>query len=141
MKSLKLMLTGIAFLFVCAAASATVNPGNNKPTKADVVNTYINAIAHGKVANLENALNDSFTYNLLRGQFINTLNKEQLINYLASNPALNAAVTITTSIVQDDDDLLVEKVEFKYDSYSHTDMLTLNKSNDWEITKVVSVYK
>ena len=142
MKTLKSMLTGLALLLVCVATSATAKSTiKDKPTKTDVVNMYIDAIAHGKTSMLDNILDNDFQYNVKRGDNVNTLTKDQLIESLKGNTADDVTVTTTTSVLSDDDDASVVKVEFKYADYTRTDVVTLSKSGSWEITKVVTSVK
>ena len=142
MKTLKSMLTGIALLFVCVAANATVKSvTKDKPTKTDVVNMYIDAIAHGKTSTLENILDTDFQFNVKRGDNVNTLTKDQLIASLKNTSIDNTAVTTTITEVSDDDDASIVKVDFKYADYTRTDVITLSKSGGWNITKVVTSSK
>ena len=141
MKTLKSTLTGITLLFICVAANAAVNIINPNPPKADVVNIYIDAIAHGKTSGLDNVLNDDLQYNMQRGENVKTLNKQELLNYLKNSPGANSPVTTSTSILTDDDDTYVVKVQFKYDDLVRTDVVTVSKAGGWQITKVVTSFK
>ena len=141
MKTLKSMLTGIALLFICVAASATVKQSADKPTKSDVVNTYIDAIAHGKTDNLSNILDDGLQFNIVRGDNVNTLTKDQLLDYMKSNTVADAPVSTNTTIVRQDDDAYVVKVDFKYGDFTRTDTVTLENNSGWVVTKVQSTFK
>jgi hypothetical protein len=141
MKTLKSVLTGIALLFICAAANATVHPIADKPTKTDIINIYIDAITHGKVNTLANVLDDAVEYDVMRGENVNALNKDQLIQSLKAAGTSDATVTTETTILADDDDASTVKVEFKYADYIRTDVVTLSKTNSWAITKVVTSTK
>jgi len=140
MKTLKSVLTGIALLFICVAANATVNPIADKPTKTDVINTYIDAITHGKTNNIEGILDNSMEYDIQRGENVNTLTKDDLLAAI-KNAGIDANVTATTTIMADDDDASTVKVDFKYGDYVRTDVVTLSKTTGWVITKVVTSYK
>ncbi len=141
MKTLKSMLSGIALLFICVAVNAITKPTTGKPTKDEVVKIYIDAITSGNVSNLTNVLADDLQFDIQRGQNVNMLNKNQLIDYLKNNTVSDPSVKTTTTVEQEDDNSSVVKVEFKYDGYSHTDEVTLYKTRSWLITKVVSVFK
>ena len=140
MKTLKSVLTGMALLFICVAANATIKSVDPKSVKDDVINTYIDAITHGKTANLANVLSDDMQYNMQRGENVNTLNKEQLLDYLKNN-STSDAVTTTTSVVVDDNDTYTVKIEFKYADIVRDDVVTLSQGGGWQITKVVSSFK
>jgi hypothetical protein len=141
MKTLKSMLTGVALLFICVAASATVKQSADKPTKNDVVNAYIDAIAHGKTDNLGNILDDGLQFNIVRGDHVNTLNKDQLLDYMKNNTVADAPVSTSTTIVQQDDDAYVVKVDFKYGDFTRTDTVTIENNGGWAVTKVQSTFK
>ena len=131
------MLAGIALLFICAAANAITKPATGKLTRDEVVKIYIDASTGGNVSNLNNVLADDLQFNIQRGENVNTLNKNQLIDYLKNNTVSDPSVKTTTTVEQEDDNSSVIKVEFKYDGYSRTDEVTLIKTFGWVITKVV----
>ena len=131
------MLAAIALLFICAAANAITKPATGKLTRDEVVKIYIDATTSGNVSNLNNVLADDLQFNIQRGQNVNTLGKNQLIDYLKNNTTADPSVKTTATVMQEDDNSSVIKVEFKYDSYSRTDEVTLNKTYGWVITKVV----
>jgi len=141
MKTLKTMLAGITLLFVCVGASATVKPLTDKPTKNDVVNIYVDAIAHGKLTNIDKFLDDNLQFNTKRGDNVNSLDKDQLITYLKSTAVSDPSVKVTTNILSEDDNSSVTQVDFKYDDYVRTDVITLSNSNGWVITSITSSYK
>ncbi|HEY4327300.1 MAG TPA: nuclear transport factor 2 family protein [Mucilaginibacter sp.] len=141
MKTLKSALTAIALLFICVAANATVNPNAGKPTKNDVVNLYTDAIAHGKTSNLDNILDEGLQFNIIRGDNVNTLTKSQFVNYLKNNSVSDAPASTNTIVLQEDDNSAVIKVEFKYADLTRTDVVTLENTGGWVITKVSSSFK
>jgi len=141
MKTLKLMLAGIALLFTSVAANAAVKSAKNEPTQADVVNMYINAIKTGTTTDLTKLLSSDMQFNLKRGENVNTLNKEQLLDYLKNNTVANTDVTTTTTVLTDDGNASRVKVEFKYDGYTRIDEITLTKSSGWKIANVDSTFK
>lgn len=140
MKTLKLMLAGIALLFTSIAANATVKQVNNEPTQGDIVNMYINAIKTGNITDLTKILSDDMQFNLKRGENANTLNKKQLLDYLQNSTIANAVISTNTTILSDDDNAARVKVEFKYDGYTRVDEITLNKSFGWKIVYVDSTF-
>jgi Putative lumazine-binding len=140
MRILKSMLPGIALLFICVAANAINKPTTGKLTRDEVVKIYIDATISGNVSNLNNVLADDLQFDIQRGDYVKTLDKNQLIDYLKSNTTSDPSVKTTTTVMQEDDSSSVIKVEFKYDGYSRTDEVTLNKTFGWVITKVVCLF-
>lgn len=139
MKTLKSMLAGLIILFTCAAANAGVK--HDQPSQTDVINIYINAVNNGKPGNLDKYLDENLQFNVKTGDRVNILNKSELLKYFADNGITNTAVNTVTTVMQQDDASARIKVQFKYDGYTRTDIVTLNKSFGWVITDVDSSTK
>ena len=137
MRTLKLMLAGIALLFICAAANAITKPATGKLSRDEVVKIYIDATTSGNVSKLNNVLADDLEFYLQRGDYVKALGKNQLIDYLKNDAAPDPSIKTTTTVMREDDNSSVIKVEFKYAGYSRTDEVTLYKATGWLITKVV----
>lgn len=137
MGTLKSILAGIALLFICAAGNAISKPATGKLTRDEVVKIYIDATTSGNVIKLNNVLADELEFYIQRGDYVNTLNKNQLIDYLKNDATSDASVKTTTTVMQGDDNSSVIKIEFKYDGYSRTDEVTLYKTRGWLITNIV----
>ena len=140
MRTLKSILAGIALLFICVAANAITKPTTGKLTRDEVVKVYIDATISGNVSKLDNVLSDDLQFYLQRGDYVSTLDKNQLIDYLKNNTTSDPSVKTTTTIMREDDNSSVIKVVFKYDGYSRTDEVTLNKTFGWVITTVACVF-
>jgi uncharacterized membrane-anchored protein len=140
MRTLKSILAGISLLFICAAADAITKPTTGKLTRDEVVKIYVDAATSGNVTKLNNVLADDFQFYIQRGDYVKTLDKNQLIDYLKNNTTPDQSVKTTTTVMREDDNSSVIKVEFKYDGYSRTDKVTLYKTFGWEITTVACVF-
>ena len=138
MKTLKSMVTGIALLLACITANATVKTRINQPTEKDVVNMYINAITNGKADNLDKILDNDLQFNIQRGQNVNTLNKNQVVDYIKNNTVADNTVNTITTVLTDDDSISKVKIEFKYSGFTRTDIVTLDKTVGWKISTVNS---
>ena len=141
MKTLKLMLAGIAVLFTSLAANANVKPHKQSLSQDDVVNMYVNAINTGTAADLDKILNSELQFNTMRGENVHTLNKDQFENYVKGTSGSTTQATITKNVLSSDDNTAKIKIVFAYDGYTRTDVLTLDKTNGWEITVVDSSTK
>jgi len=137
MKTLKSTLAVIALLFACVAANATAK---TKPSQTDVLNTYIADVSTHQTTDLNKVLDDDMHFNLKRGENVNTLNKDELIQFLQQSTATNPPVKTDTTILQQDDNTATVKVVFKYDSFTRTDVVTLSKAFGWKVTNVDSSY-
>ena len=140
MRTLKSILAGIALLFICVAANAITKPTTGKLTRDEVLKIYIDATTNGNAGKLDNVLADDLQFNLQRGDYVNTLDKTELIDYVKNNTTPDPSVKTTTTIMREDDNSSVIKVVFKYDGYSRTDEVTLNKTFGWVITTVACVF-
>ena len=94
----------------------------------------------GNTSNLNDVLADDLQFDIQRGDYVKTLDKNQLIDYLKNNTTSDPSVKITTTVMREDDNSSVIKVEFKYDGYSRTDEVTLNKTFGWVITTVACTF-
>ena len=100
MKTFKSALACIALLLICVAANANAKPIGDKQTKDDVVNIYVNAITHGKTTNLESVLGTDLKFNMQRGENVNTLDKNQMLDYLRNASPSTDAVTTTIAVIE-----------------------------------------
>jgi len=141
MKTLKLMIAGIALLFASVAANATVKPHTNQLTETDIVNMYIDAITKGNTGNLDKILDNNMQFNTTRGENVSSLDKYQLADFIKTNTVSGLAVTTDTAVLTEDNGSAKIKVSFKYDGYTRTDILSLEKTNGWKITSVDSSTK
>lgn len=135
MMALGILLTaGISF---SATASATA------PTKDEAINSYLNAVIHGKFAGVENAIDDDAEFNLIRGgNVVHRLNKGEILNSLRSSENIDSDCQCTKTIVQDSDDISTLKVEMKYADFTRIDVITAQHAGDgWKITKVDTSFK
>ena|ERR1700743_2720752 len=137
MKTLKLTIAVLALLFV----GVTANAAKNATTKSDVVNIYIDAIANGKVKGLDNVLDEQMQFCTQRGANVNTISKDKFLDYLGKGSDTTAPLNTSTTIMQDDDSSQKVKIDFKYDGYVRTDVVTLNHTTGWVITNVTSSYQ
>src|SRR5271170_2561384 len=109
MKTLKSMLAGIALLLICVAANAITKPATGKLTRDEVVKIYIDATTSGNVSKLDNVLADDLQFDIQRGDYVNILDKNQLIDYLKNNATSDPPVKTTTTVMQEDDNSSVIK--------------------------------
>jgi hypothetical protein len=142
MKTFKAMMIGLALLVVCGLANASAKKSNNGPTKDDVVNAYLNAVVHGKLGDVESAIDDDAQFNMVRGDKVITLSKSQELNFLKSNESLEQDCKCAPSVMQDDGDVFIKKVEMKFADFTRTDVISAQRVGyGWKITKVETSYK
>ncbi|MDB5134846.1 MAG: nuclear transport factor 2 family protein [Mucilaginibacter sp.] len=141
MKTLKSIMIGMALLLVSVATNAASTTHHNT-TKDEVMDTYLNAVVHGKLEGIDNAIDDDAEFNMIRGNNVNTLHKQQILNTLKAGENIEQDCKCTKSIVQDNDDASTLKVEMKYADFTRIDLITAQRvAGGWKITKVDTSFK
>ncbi len=142
MKTLRAMMMGLALLLVCGASQAASLTGHNKLTKDEVMNTYLNAVVHGNLTGIDDAIDDDAVFSMKRGDNVNILHKSQIMNALKSGANVEQDCQCTKSILQDMDGVNIVKVDMKYADFTRTDVITAqNTGGEWKITKVETSFK
>ncbi|MDB4923507.1 nuclear transport factor 2 family protein [Mucilaginibacter sp.] len=141
MKSLKSIVLGLALLVVCGAAKAN-NINDNKLTPNYAINTFVDAMTRGKLAGLNNVLDKTAEFNILRDKTVLSFSKNQMLEFLNSNKNIEQICTTSTSIVESNANVTIVKVAMKYDDFVRNNYVTIaNTGNGWKITNVYSVFK
>lgn len=141
MKTLRaMMMMGLALLLVCGISQAApIGHGNSKD---EVIDTYLNAIVHGKLDGVSDAIDDDAQFNMKRGERVSTLTKAQIMDGLKANANIEQDCRCTKSVLQDDDAKKILKVDMKYVDYTRTDVITAERAGSgWKITKVETSFK
>ena len=141
MKILKAMMMGMVLLLICGASQAKslMSPNNSKD---QVIDTYLNAVVHGKLAGIDDAIDNDAHFDMKRGNSVNTLTKSQIMSALKANENIEQDCQCTKTIVRDDEEMKVMKVDMKYNDFTRTDLITAEPVGDgWKITKVETSYK
>ena len=134
------MMMGLALLFVGAVSHAA--PVGHNLSKEEALDTYLNAVVHGKTAGIENAIDDDATFYMKRGDNVNTLTKSQIVGALKASENIEQDCKCTKTVMQDDDDVSKVKVEMKYNDYTRVDVITTTHSgSNWLITSVETSFK
>lgn len=142
MKTLKSTIAIIALLFVGIAAKATTNTDEESMAKNFAINTYIDAMTHGKAAGLNEVLDPSVKFTMLRGKNVLSFSKKQILESLKVDKDVEQNCTTNTEILQNDADQSVVKVDMKFDGFVRSNYVTLaHTGNGWKIISVYSVFK
>jgi len=143
MKTLKTIVLGFVIVMAFGSAKAyTVKVDNENLTIAHAVNTYINAMVHGKVGELDAVLDQDVKFSMLRGKQVMTFTKDQILELAKTNENVNQNCTVTASTRESNNDITVVQVDMNYSTFTRTNYVTLaNTGNGWKITSVYSVFK
>ncbi|MDF2435615.1 MAG: hypothetical protein JWP44_5248, partial [Mucilaginibacter sp.] len=72
MRTFKLLMLALAYAMACSAAKAA-DPPASRFTKKYVVDTYVNAMTRGKLAGIDDALDQNAKFGMLRSRHIENL--------------------------------------------------------------------
>jgi hypothetical protein len=134
------MMLGLAMLVLCGAATAK-STDNGKLTQTYAVNTYVDAMTRGKLNGLNDVLDKSAAFSMVRGNQVLSFDKKEMINYLHSNRNTEQVCTTSTSMVENNPNLAIVKVDMKYDNFTRSNYITVvNTGSGWKITNVYSTF-
>src|ERR1700754_1122813 len=124
MKTLRTLLIGVALFTVCTAAKATIHTDEANMSKNFAINTYIDAMTRGKADGMNEVLDPTVKFNVLRGTKVVSSSKKEMLDYLKSNKDVEQDCTTNTEIIQDDAAQSVVKVDMKYSGFVRTNYVT-----------------
>jgi hypothetical protein len=141
MKTLKAMMMGMVLLLICGASRATSLTSDDN-SKDHAIDTYLNAVVHGKLAGVDEAIDNDAHFDMKRGNNVNTLTKSQIMSALKANENIEQDCQCTKTVVRDDDEMKVIKLDMKYNDFTRTDVITTEHAGSgWKITKVETSFK
>lgn len=142
MKTLKSMMFGLALLMVCGTLNANAKPIGDNLTKTYAVNTYINAITRGKLDGLNEVLDKSVKFSMLRGTDMLSFDKKEMLGFMRNDRNVQQTCLTSTHVVESSNDVAVVRVDMRYDNFTRSNYVTVaNTGAGWKITNVYSVFK
>jgi hypothetical protein len=140
MKTLRSIMLGLALLLVCSATKAS-NIKGEKLTRNHALYTYADAITQGKLSNLNDVLDKTAEFSMLRGKTIISFSRKQMLDYLKSNKNVEEICTTSTSIIASDANVEIVKFDMKFKGFVRHNYITIaNTGNGWKITNVYSTF-
>lgn len=141
MKTLKTTLIALFITLTFAAAKASTPTTNERLTMRYAISAYVDAFTHGKCAGLENVIDDSAKFSHTRGQKVFSFSKSQVLESLKNQQDIEQNCTTTSRIVENTGNLVVYKVQMKYEGFTRINYVTMTDTgNGWKITNVSSVF-
>lgn len=141
MKTLKITLTALFITLTCNFSKASIPNIHERLTMRYAISAYVDAFAHGKTSGLANIIDDSAKFSHNRGEKIISFNKNQILESLANQENIEQNCTTTTKVVENNTNLVVYKVQMKYQNFSRINYVTMTDTgNGWKITNVSSVF-
>jgi hypothetical protein len=142
MKTLRLILSGIALLMVCNATKASIYADGENLTRTYAINTYVDAVTRGKLQGLNDVVDQNAKFSLLSGKNIISYTRDQMFESLKLNKNVEEDCTTSTSIMESNSDIAVVKVDMQFDGFVRSNYVTIaNTGKGWKITNVYSVFK
>ncbi|WDF54569.1 nuclear transport factor 2 family protein [Mucilaginibacter sp. KACC 22063] len=143
MKTLKSVVLGICLLLACSVVKANNIVKEDKTASPYfAINTYVDAVSLGKVEDLDLVVDKSAKFSMLRGKDILSYDKDQMLGFLKANKGIEQTCTVKTSVVSNNADVTVVKVDMQYADFLRSNYITVsNTGSGWKITDVYSVFK
>ncbi|MDB5112878.1 MAG: putative lumazine-binding protein [Mucilaginibacter sp.] len=138
MKILKSILLGLSLLVVCGAAKASDVP----LTEDYVINTYVDALTQGNLNGINNILAANAQFNVLQNKKVVTFSKQDMVDYLKSNKGVQQNCITATTLIENNADNAIVKVDMKYADHVQSNLVTMiNTDNGWKISNVYSIFE
>ncbi|MCC8409674.1 nuclear transport factor 2 family protein [Mucilaginibacter sp. UR6-1] len=141
MKNLKVLLT---ILLLVVGGFAKANDDDYKLTKTYASNIYIEAVTLGKLEGFESVVDKDAKFCILMGnKRVATYSKAEMLEFMQTNlKGLKQLCTTNSTVVEENGQMSVLKVEMKYGNFTRTNYVTFaDTGKGWKITNVCSVYK
>jgi hypothetical protein len=133
-------MLGLALLLLCGAVKA--NNIDDRLTPNYAINTFVDAMTRGKLAGINEVLDKSVEFSMLRGKTVLSFTRSEMLEFLKSNKNIEQTCTTSTSIVESNSNVTIVKVAMKYSDFVRNNYVTIaNTGNGWKITNVYSVFK
>lgn len=141
MKTLKTIFIALLVTLTFTAAKAN-NPNiKERLTMRYAINIYVDAFTHGKSAGLFEIIDENAKFLHNRGQQVISFSKNQILQSLENEHNVEQNCTTIIKIVENNSNLVVYKVQMKYQNFSRTNYVTMTDTgNGWKITNVSSVF-
>jgi hypothetical protein len=133
-------MLGLAMLAMCGVVKANTND-NVKLTQTYAVNTYVDAMTRGRLNGLNDVLDNSASFSMVRGKQVLSFSKKQMLDYFKTNRNTEQICITSTSVVESNANIAIVKVDMKYSDFTRSNYVTIaNTGNGWKITNVYSTF-
>jgi hypothetical protein len=140
MKTLKTLIAAF-FLTISASAFAADDVNSEKLKIDNTLNTYVEAIANGKIDGLKNILAEDMKFTVARAEKVINYNKAQLLNSLKESENVVQNCSTDYEVVEINSLQAMVKVIMKYEGFSKINFISLDKTGtSWKITSISSSY-
>ncbi|MGI4727337.1 MAG: nuclear transport factor 2 family protein [Janthinobacterium lividum] len=141
MKTLKKIFIALLVTLTFTVAKANTPNIKERLTMRYAINTYVDAFTHGKSAGIAEIIDDNAKFSHNRGQQVISFSKSQILQSLDSEQNIEQNCTTNTKIIESTTNLVVYKVQMKYQNFSRINYVTMTDTgNGWKITNVSTIF-
>ncbi|MDR6734946.1 nuclear transport factor 2 family protein [Sphingobacterium sp. 2149] len=148
MNTLVKTFAAAALIAVSTFAMAAEGPGA-KATKANVnlstadfsLAYYVAVTAEGESAGVEQLFAEDFNQKI-QATNAQSNSRSEVLKSLKKQKGERLNCTVSTDILEESADFMVAKVTLKFENFSKTDLVTLERvGDDWKVSKSINSYK
>ncbi|MDB5119944.1 MAG: hypothetical protein JWN56_1162 [Sphingobacteriales bacterium] len=140
MKTLK-TLTASLFMILSVSAFAADGVKNEKSKIDNTLNTYVEAVANGKMEGLGDILDETMKFTVIRADKVVNYSKTDLLNYLKHSENVVQNCTTDYEVEKINSSQAIIKVIMKYEGFTKINYINLDKTGTgWKITNISSSY-
>ncbi len=140
MKTLKTITAALLTVISFSAFAVNENGIRNDKLKLSYpAQTFVDAVAHGKVDALPQVLDKEVKYTTTQGSKIVSFNKAQMLKSFQSMSGVEQNCTTEYTVIESTPTISVVKVTMKYEEFSKITYLNMaNTASGWKITSISS---
>jgi hypothetical protein len=148
MKTLVKTFAAAALIAVSTFVMAAEGPGS-KTTKANVnlstadfaLEHYVAVTTEGESAGVEQLFAEDFSQKIQSSNAQNH-SRNAVVKLLKKQKGEKLDCKVATDIIEESADYMVAKVTLKFESFTKTDLVTLERvGNEWKVSKSINSYK
>ena len=141
MKLIKPIMSLLIILMVSGVVKANKKGDEGMLTKIHAINTYLDAVTRGKMEGLTEVIDPTAKFSVLQHKQLVSYNKKEMMDYLSKIKNIEYDCTSTTSLVENNTDIAVVKVDMQFKNFVRSNYVTIaNTGNGWKIINVYSVF-
>jgi hypothetical protein len=148
MRTLVKTFAAAALIAVSTFAMAAEGPGA-KATKANVnlstadlaLDHYVAVTTEGESTGVEQLFAEDFNQKI-QATNAQSNSRSAVVKLLKKQKGEKLNCTVSTDILEESADYMVAKVTLKFDNFTKTDLVTLERvANNWKVSKSINSYK
>ncbi|MNG81257.1 hypothetical protein D3C78_251070 [compost metagenome] len=148
MKTLVKTFAAAALIAVSTLAMAAEGPVSksekatiNLSTADFALDYYVAVTTEGESAGVEQLFAEDFNQKI-QSAHAQSHSREAVVKSLKKQKGEHLNCIVSTDIVEESADYMVAKVTLKFENFSKTDLVTLERvGNDWKVSKSINSYK